>query len=214
VVQTVRATPLFFGRPWYDKVLVMGAPGRPNRYALVMALFWWEDKELALVQYFKEARRRAGDVLAADPWRCKPLIWATRQSVDGCHEPDVCVIAIESIVKSVYIAPDFFYIDAAKEAAMERVGEVAAEVERWHVSSFKHQRTVPDRRSLAPDLVGVQIPSNENANASSPQRHAALRHAESGEDDLRADEGAVMDWLPDGYDHDKGRHLFWEGMPD
>jgi hypothetical protein len=211
VVQTVRTTPHFFGRPWYDKVLTLGAPGRPNRYALLMALFWWEEKELALVRYFKEVRCRTGDILAAEPWRCKPLVWATRPSNDGGHEPDVCVTEIESIIRTVYIVPDFYFIDTATETRMERVGEVAAGVERWHVSTFKHMRSVPDCRPIDPELIGVQIAGAECASSLSRQQLDEEGLPPSGN---RDDDEVAMDWVPVGYDNVETRQQFWEGVPD
>jgi hypothetical protein len=208
VIQTVRATPSFFNHKWYDCVLVVsGGEGGLPRHAKLLALFWHDDQELALVRYFATAPRLRSDALASgkEPWRCTALSWAMRESVDGVLEPDVQVVHVRSLISSAYIVPDFHVMDEAAEKFALTGGDDA--VSRWHVSAFKYPRAVPDRRPLPDKLIGLELPPCQTA-ASMGERSGGS--AASLHPDSIIILGGAMSWC--GSDEEAGDDASVDGM--
>lgn len=125
-LQTVRATPLFFGKPYFDTVQVERKErGRVyNRYGLLRLIFQarleesadWED--LVCVRMMQESRKQ--DILTK--YGCKHFHWADGNNVQ------YLVCPLKSVTRRVYMPMDFDSKDC----------------EAFHLSSFKWSRTPAD----------------------------------------------------------------------
>jgi hypothetical protein len=76
--------------PVVRPVQLAEAAARPQRSARLLALFWWQGRELALVRLFEDAPHDGDDDLASRPWSCRALRWQARGSLHGGREPLTC----------------------------------------------------------------------------------------------------------------------------
>lgn len=120
-LQTIRATPDFFSRPYYDTVMFQYTTrGRTNsRYGQVRMIFKARDPstsimhELACMRLFQEQDTTRNVLISAG---CVHLAWPMTRLY--------MVVPLDEIVRRVYLVPDFTRRDA----------------EFYYVSSFKWNR--------------------------------------------------------------------------
>ena len=126
-LQTVHATPIAWGRPWFDSVSVLGgAQGRTTWYAQLRLMFWAGSKQLAFVRWY-QASKDGQDRLRTDTltkYGCRSVEW---EKVGG--QPRYGIIDFQTDPQSrEFIVPDF-----------------ARGVGSFHVSVFKWNRGEPDK---------------------------------------------------------------------
>jgi hypothetical protein len=136
-LQPVTAWYEHYGRPVFDSVLVGNEESEEPWYGQVQLLFSWERQDWALVRWYELAPSDHDDRLAAAG--CTRLTWAT---VGRKKEPWCQVVPFNSILRKLYVVPDFSSRPVAREGQR-------AEYVYFHVSVFKWERSVPDKRGYA-----------------------------------------------------------------
>jgi hypothetical protein len=120
-----------YGGPWYDTVAVRsGDPSQPIWYGRLHMLFMIEDVAYAVVRWFDIVKGSDRDPLVEAG--CTYLKWAGTPQGDQWWQ----VIALDTVMRRVYIVPDF--------SKPKRNNEY----EYWYVNVFKWDRTVPDKSGI------------------------------------------------------------------
>jgi hypothetical protein len=113
-LQTVRATPAFHGKPYFDSVEIRLRDGAMNArnvaYAQLRLLFsavnprTGGNENLVFLRMYSRTRPDDDDLLSQ--YGCVPLSWARlTNTVKGTGAYRVCLL--ENIIRRVYIVPDF-----------------------------------------------------------------------------------------------------------
>jgi hypothetical protein len=99
-------------------------------------------QQLALVRFFKIADDSDPTELLATDYGCTALVWSEVCGRGRVHTADVQVVSLQHIQRPVFVVPDFRHLSAEDEQSM-LAGDFSP-VRRWHVSSLKHNRGLPD----------------------------------------------------------------------
>ena len=104
MLQTVRATSNFHGKPWYDFVKIRSDDSGAY-YAQLRLLFAWKDLQFAFVRWLDADVTKEDDVLSN--FGCVRLKWARGRIRKSGNTPWYDVIPLASIVSKEYAARDF-----------------------------------------------------------------------------------------------------------
>lgn len=152
VVQTIRATHDFYSvkgarklNPWHDSVAVQSPVHGVTWYAQLRMLFQWGERCLALVRWYDGVN--VPDNLTK--FGCVRLKWET---VGRNNQPRYQVIELDNIIRRVFVVKDY-----------NPVGNVGC----FHVSAFKWDRLIPDRRGILEKDRGICVDESESDGSSS-----------------------------------------------
>ena len=141
-LQTVHAAQRYYGKPWFDDVAVKGEDNNGVEeiwYAQLRLLFSWGGRLMAFVRWYAavDLAQTTDDTLVQHG--CISLQWEKKQGGGPLYQ----VISLDSVLRRVYIVPDFKRNDAAGGEAAEAPDMVDHAF--FHVSAFKWDRPVPDK---------------------------------------------------------------------
>lgn len=135
VVQTVRAAFDYYSakgdrkqHPWHDSVAVQSPDIDVTWYAQLRLLFQWGDMSLALIRWYEDITAESEDILTG--FDCVRVKW---EAIGSRNSPRYQVIELDNILRRVYVVKDY---------------NPTGEQESFHVSSFKWDRMVPDKRGI------------------------------------------------------------------
>lgn len=137
VVQTVRAAYDYYAakrdndelHPWYDTVAVQSTDPNVSWYAQLRLLFRWGEKNMAFIRWYEQMAEP--DMLTE--FGCVRLKWET-VTAGRREEPHYQVVEMDTMLRRVFVVKDY---------------DPLPDVPSYHVSAFKWDRMVPDKRSIA-----------------------------------------------------------------
>ena len=105
-LQSIKASPDFHSRPYYDSVVYKDGDGEEKQYAQLRLIFGYRptgnrgaETPLVLIRRYRVDRKRQSVVLAT--YGCTPLTWADED------DDEYMVIPLGFIERRVFIVPDF-----------------------------------------------------------------------------------------------------------
>ena len=133
VVQTIRAAYNYYPvkksgklHPWHDNIAVQSPEPNVEWYSQLRLLFKWGDKNLALVRWYEVMQEP--DILTR--FDCTRVKW---EDVGIQNQPRYQVIELDTVIRRVFVVEDFNPI---------------GDIDSFHISAFKWDRTVPDKRGI------------------------------------------------------------------